>query len=204
MNHLEIEVKFYLSDISAIRYCIIELGAENRGQVFETNIRFEDDGKNLIRNKSLLRLRKDTKTTLTYKSEPRSKDNQYKIFRELEVEVSHFSTMKRILESLGFREEQRYEKRRETFILKDTLLCLDSMPYGDFLEIEGSKEQIKKLALQIGMRWEKRIVLNYLAIFDIIRKKTNVPYSKITFDNFKNINVNMNQYLHLIEVGSYE
>ncbi|UCD32228.1 MAG: class IV adenylate cyclase [Desulfobacterales bacterium] len=204
MNHLEIEVKFYLSDMSAIRYCIIELGAENRGQVFETNIRFEDDGKNLIRNKSLLRLRKDTKTTLTYKSEPRSKDNQYKIFRELEVEVSHFSTMKRILESLGFREEQRYEKRRETFILKDTLLCLDSMPYGDFLEIEGSKEQIKKLALQIGMRWEKRIVLNYLAIFDIIRKKTNVPYSKITFDNFKNINVNMNQYLHLIEVDSYE
>lgn len=204
MNHLEIEVKFYLSDISAIRDCIIELGAENKGQVFETNIRFEDDGKNLIRNKSLLRLRKDTKTTLTYKSEPRSKDNQYKIFRELEVEVSHFSTMKRILESLGFREEQRYEKRRETFILKDTLLCLDSMPYGDFLEIEGSKEQIKKLALQIGMRWEKRIVLNYLAIFDIIRKKTNVPYSKITFDNFKNINVNMNQYLHLIEVGSYE
>ena len=144
MEHLETEVKFYLSDMNFMRNRIIGIGAENRGRVFETNIRFEDGNKNLIRNKSLLRLRKDTKTTLTYKSEPQDKDNQYKVFRELEVEVSHFSTMRRILESLGFHEEQIYEKHRETFVIEDTTLCVDTMPFGDFLEIEGSKEHIKK------------------------------------------------------------
>lgn len=204
MNHLEIEVKFYLSDMNFIRNRIIGLGAENKGRVFETNIRFEDADKNLIRNKTLLRLRKDTKTTLTFKSEPRKKDNQYKIFREFEVEVSHFSTMKRILEFLGFHEEQRYEKHRETFVLRDAVLCLDTMPYGHFLEIEGSKEQIKKLASQIGLRWEKRIVLNYLSLFDIIRQQSNLSFLDVTFDNFKNVSLNMNQYLHMIEVGRDE
>jgi adenylate cyclase, class 2 len=201
MNHLEIEVKFYLSDMKFVRNRIIGLGAENKGRVFETNIRFEDTDKSLTRNKSLLRLRKDTKTTLTFKSEPKVKDDQYKVLKELEVETSNFSTMKLILESLGFYEEQRYEKHRETFVLKDTMLCLDTMPYGDFIEIEGSKGQIKKLASQIGLRWEKRIVLNYLSIFDIIKQQSDLPFSDVTFDNFKHVSVRMNQYLPVIEVG---
>lgn len=201
MNHLEIEVKFYLSDMKFMRNRIIGLGAENKGRVFETNIRFEDTDKSLTRNKSLLRLRKDTKTTLTFKSEPKVKDDQYKVLKELEVETSNFSTMKLILESLGFYEEQRYEKHRETFVLKDTMLCLDTMPYGDFIEIEGSKGQIKKLASQIGLRWEKRIVLNYLSIFDIIKQQSDLPFSDVTFDNFKHVSVRMNQYLPVIEVG---
>lgn len=204
MNHLEIEVKFYLSDMNFIRNRIIGLGAENLGRVFETNLRFEDTDKSLIRNKSLLRLRKDTKTTLTFKSESRKKDNHYKIFRELEVEVNHFSTMKRILEALGFHEEQRYEKHRETFVLRDTMLCLDTMPYGHFLEIEGTKEQINKISSQIGLRWEKRIVRNYLSIFDFIRQQLNLSFSDVTFDNFKNVSFNMNQYLHNIEAGRDE
>jgi adenylate cyclase, class 2 len=201
MNHLEIEVKFYLSDMKFVRDRIIGLGAENKGRVFETNIRFEDTDKSLTRNKSLLRLRKDTKTTLTFKSEPKVKDDQYKVLKELEVETSNFSTMKLILESLGFYEEQRYEKHRETFVLKDTMLCLDTMPYGDFIEIEGSKGQIKNLASQIGLRWEKRIVLNYLSIFDIIKQQSDLPFSDVTFDNFKHVSVRMNQYLPVIEVG---
>lgn len=51
MEHLEIEVKFYLSDIDHIRNRIIELGAESIGRAFETNIRFEDADKSLIQKK---------------------------------------------------------------------------------------------------------------------------------------------------------
>jgi len=42
MENLEIEVKFYLSDVNPIRSRIIELGADPKGRVFETNLRFED------------------------------------------------------------------------------------------------------------------------------------------------------------------
>lgn len=203
MENLEIEVKFYLSDMDSIRDRILEIGAVSRGRVFETNLRFDDADNHLIQKKSLLRLRQDTKTTLTFKSEPAFKDDQFKILKELEVEVSDFSTMKHILESLGFREEQVYEKWRETFILNRTNLCLDTMPYGDFLEIEGQKEDIKKLTSQIGLKWKKRILLNYLAIFDVIRQKSNLPFYDVTFSNFINIRFDIAKYLDLIEVNRH-
>ena len=186
-----------------IRDRIIELSAVSRGRVFETNIRFDDADNHLIEKKSLLRLRQDTKTILTFKSEPPFKDDQFKILRELEVEVSDFTTMKHILESLGFREEQVYEKWRETFILNRTNLCLDTMPYGDFLEIEGQKDDIKKLASQIGLKWKKRILLNYLAIFDIIKQKLNLPFYDVTFSNFINIRFDLAEYLDLLEVNRH-
>lgn len=203
MENLEIEVKFYLSDMDRIRDRIIEIGGVYRGRVFETNIRFDDSDNSLIQKKSLLRLRQDTKTILTFKSEPPFKDDQFKILRELEVEVSDFTTMENILKSLGFREEQVYEKWRETFILDSTNLCLDTMPYGNFLEIEGQKEDIKKLASQIGLKWQKRILLNYLAIFDVIKQKSNLPFYDVTFSNFINIRFDLAKYLDLIEVNRH-
>ena len=203
MENLEIEVKFYLSDMDRIRDRIIEIGAVYRERVFETNIRFDDSDNSLIQKKSLLRLRQDKTTTLTFKSEPPFKDDQFKILRELEVEVSDFTTMINILESLGFREEQVYEKWRETFILNSANLCLDTMPYGNFLEIEGQKADIKELASRIGLKWKKRILLNYLAIFDIIKQKSNLPFYDVTFSNFINIKFDLAKYLDLIEVNHH-
>ena len=203
MEHLEIEVKFYLSDMDAIRDRILELGAVSMGRVFETNLRFDDADNRLIEKKSLLRLRRDKKTTLTFKSEPPFKNDQFKILKELEVEVSDFTTMKHILESLGFREEQVYEKWRETFMLNSTNLCLDTMPYGDFLEIEGQKEDIKELAYRIGFKWQKRILLNYLAIFDVIKQKSNLPFYDVTFSNFINIRFDPAKYLDLLEANHH-
>ena len=199
MEYIETEVKFNLSDVQSVRERIMELGADVKNRVFETNMRFDDVHESLFRNKSLLRLRRDAKNTLTYKSEPAIKDDQFKTFRELEVQVSDFTTMKLILEHLGFHQAQIYEKWRETFIFNDTILCLDTMPFGDFLEIEGKKEYIKAAASKIGLQWEKRITLNYLAIFDIIRQKLNLPFTDITFGNFKKISIDLTKYSHLIE-----
>ncbi|MGD2150531.1 MAG: hypothetical protein PVF99_08005, partial [Desulfobacterales bacterium] len=77
------------------------------------------------------------------------------------------------------------------------------MPYGDFLEIEGQKEDIKKLASRIGLKWKKRILLNYLAIFDVIMQKSNLPFYDVTFSNFINIRFDVSKYLDLIEVNRH-
>ncbi len=199
MENLEIEVKFYLTDIESVRNRITELGAVCQGKVFESNIRYEDADNTLIQKKSLLRLRKDSSVKLTFKSEPPVKDNQFKIHRELEVEVSDFSIMHRMLEALGYHKEQVYEKWRETFILNNTHFCIDNMPYGDFLEIEGEKTAIRDMADKLGLKWEKRILMNYLRIFDIVRQEMNLSFSDITFDNFKNLRVDSSRFLHRIE-----
>lgn len=187
---LETEIKFFLQDRQdreRVRKRIIDIGAASRGQVFETNIRFEDQQKSLLKNRRLLRLRQDSRARLTLKSDgPDPNERRYKVRRELEVEVSDFGTAKAILEALGYAEEQVYEKWRETLVLPEgPEFCLDTMPYGEFLEIEGEPDAIRRAADRLGLDWNERILKNYLAIFERIRKRLNLSFSDLTFENFK-------------------
>lgn len=201
MQNLEIEVKFYLTDIAGMRNKILKLGARSKGRLFETNIRYEDKNNSLIKKKSLLRLRQDEKTTFTLKSSPPVKSKDYKIVNELEVEVSDFATMDQILKTLGFHPEQKYEKWRETFILDQTLFCLDSMPYGDFLEIEGQEKEIRYYASEFGLNWQNRIIINYLAIFEIMRKSLNLDFNDLTFNNFETVDAGASAFLNELQAG---
>jgi len=196
---LEIEVKFYLDPNGLSRHrildCIKALGGHSDGRIFERNIRFEDTANSLFRRKSLLRLRKDRRTRLTFKSEAHDVSirdrEQFKIFEELEVEVSDFAVTARILEALGFHPVQIYEKWRETFVLGESLICMDTMPFGEFLEIEGSGEIISELAAGIGLDWDRRILENYLGIFAHLKAAMGLPFSDITFNHFKELPVGM-------------
>lgn len=187
MDYTEIEVKFFLEDPASVRRRLMEIGCSVAGRVFESNIRFEDSGHSLIRRQSLLRLRQDTTTTLTYKSRAAISSDQFKIHREFEVEVSDFNAMTHILEALGYHREQVYEKYRETFAQGNTTVCMDTLPFGNFLEIEGEGEDIRAMAAGLGLQWKKRILENYLSIFDGLRKKAALPFPDITFDNFKTV-----------------
>ena len=199
IRFLEIEVKFLLTDIETVKKAIIGLGAKPGARVFETNIRYEDAATSFIQRKMLLRLRTDTKTTLTLKSQPPESDPDFKVHRELEVEVSDFNTMDAILKDLGYHQAQRYDKWRQTFKLNDTSLCIDSLPFGTFLEIEGPKTTIPDLARRIGMLWQRRILHNYLQLFEMLKQIHNLPFRDVTFDNFKAYPIDMELHRHLFE-----
>lgn len=198
---VEIEVKFYLSEVDSVRDRLLAMGATPYGRLFETNIRFEDEAKSLKDQGILLRLRKDDRIRLTFKSPPARPDKEFKVHRELEVQVDDFDTCHAIVEGLGFHPEQTYEKWRETFALRDTKLLVDTMPYGTFLEIEGGKSDIRNLTEQLGLRWHERILLNYLEIFEIIRREANLLFNDITFDNFKVTPVDIRKYLPMMYAG---
>ena len=195
---VEIEVKFYLPDVAGVRERIRALGATSSGRVFEANIRFEDEARGLKDRGLLLRLRRDDKARLTFKSPPADPDEDFKIHRELEVQVDSFETCRAILEDLGFHEEQAYEKWRETFVLAETKLLIDTMPYGPFLEIEGGKEEIRHISTLLDLKWEQRILMNYLEIFDIVRQGENLAFNDITFENFKLRPVEIGRYVPLL------
>ncbi len=197
MAPLEIEVKFHLTDPDGIRRRIRSLDAAFGGVSDELNLRFEDAADSLVKKKMLLRLRKADGITLTCKSPAQRADTQFKVHQELEVTVSDFGTMQAILETLGYHIAQRYEKRRETYTIGDTVLCLDTMPYGDFLEIEGEPDAIRKIAGQLGLDWSKRILSNYLAIFEDLRRQLGLSFTDVTFENFKDIPVDFTAFAHL-------
>ena len=201
MEPLEIEVKYFLEDIEPIREQLIKAGAESHGRFFESNICFDNAEEGLSLSDSVLRLRKDEKTTLTYKTKPDVDDLEFKVVKELEVEVSDFEMMLNILRALGFHQSQIYEKYRETFTIGDTKLCLDRMPFGDFIEIEGGKDEIRNLSQQIGMQWNRRILGNYRFLFGIIKERLFLSFSDITFDNFRKVKMDMKTFLPLFETG---
>jgi adenylate cyclase class 2 len=197
----EIEVKFHLPSPQALRQRIVELGGQSQGRIFETNLRYDRPDGSLLAGKCLLRLRKDNGVRLTYKSEPDTADADFKSYRELEVSVDDFDGMDRILVALGFCRAQAYEKWRETFHLGPVTLCLDSMPIGEFLEIEGAKEDIRAAARSLGLAWEKRILANYLSIFELIRQQAALPFSDMTFANFTSNPVMFSNFSHFFETG---
>jgi adenylate cyclase class 2 len=198
---VETEVKFHVADPSEMRGRLTAIGARSLGRSLELNIRFEDERRSLTRRKCLLRLRRDRKTTLTFKSPPADADPAFKQFIEQESEVADFDAMQRILAGLGYHPEQIYEKWRETLVRGAAMFCLDALPFGDFLEIEGPADAIRDAAGRLELDWHKRIVLNYLEIFDRIRARHQLPFNDVTFANFSACTVQIAPWLHLLEAG---
>lgn len=202
---MEIEVKFYLSDPETVHSRVVALGLASEGRDFERNIRFEDDQLRFFKSGSILRLRQDRRGRLTFKSPPDaeavSAESGCKVFNELEVEVSDVEETARILEALGYHQEQVYEKWRETFPHGDTRLCLDTMPFGAFLEIEGEAAEIRRWVDALALTWEERILENYLAIFERIRSRFQLPFTDITFDNFSGIDPIPHDFFRELEAG---
>ncbi len=112
--------------------------------------------------------------------------------------------MQQILESIGFHREQVYEKWRETFMLNKTVICIDTLPFGSFIEIEGTGETIEPISDGLGLKWKERILLNYLALFEIIKQKSGLNFKDATFDNFKNTKIDLKDDFHLFRIGGKE
>ncbi len=202
MNPLEIEVKFFLDNKESMCRRIEQLHALSLGREFEINTCYDDFSQKLYNNKSLLRLRQNKKNILTLKLKPPENSTDFKIMQELEVEVSDFTSMSKILQALGFQKQKIYEKWRETFKWRDAIICLDTMPFGEFMELEGPGSTIIELSRKLGLQWEKRILLNYLAIFSAIKKEFKLPFNDLTFDNFTTISLDFNHFLNQFEAGS--
>jgi len=201
MDHDEIEVKYHVPDMTPLRQRLVSLNASSSGRVFEKNIRFEDADNSLITKKSLLRLRQDGQNTLTYKQVSTQEDNQFKIYREIETHVSDFEATCRILEVLGYSPRQVYEKYRETFTMGKTIICLDTMPYGDFIEIEGDKNGIREMTDRLGLNWGDRILATYLEMFEYIQEQASLAFNDLTFVNFDDVRYDFSACWKYFEQG---
>ena len=69
------------------------------------------------------------------------------------------------------------------------------------LEIEGDEKQIRQYARRLELQWNRRILANYLELFDMIRKELDLKFTDVTFDNFKDIEVDFESYPHLLQAG---
>lgn len=135
---IEIEKKYRLIGEQRERVLknLAEIGAVYAGEDFEENVLFY--GGALTEKEAVLRLRKiDEKTILTYKERVQG-ETDIKHHQEHETEIADYTAAVRIFESLGFHRSLVYEKRRRRWHFRQTEIVLDELPFGSFMEIEGS------------------------------------------------------------------
>ncbi|PID73250.1 MAG: adenylate cyclase [Desulfobacterales bacterium] len=194
---LEVEVKFFLTDNAPdrVRDALGRMGARRDGRVFERNLRLDDAAGSLWKKGCLLRLRRDHGARLTWKSPPDAASSagggmdvgQFKVYQELETDVGDIRITEQILSALGFTAVQAYEKYRETFHMDGVECCLDEMPFGTILELEGTPDRIRETAARLGLAWEERILDSYLALFSRLCNAMNLSARDLTFDAFSGL-----------------
>jgi len=186
----ELEVKFYLSDLLALRARLEAAGAQLvQPRVHEINLRFDTPSSDLTRGYRVLRLRQDSEARMTYKG-PGELVDGVRSRLELEFRVSDFETAHKFLEALGYVVSVMYEKYRATYALESVLVTLDEMPYGNFAEIEGPDgASIRRTAEVLGLDWERRILDSYIMLFDRLRERLGLAFRDLSFKNFEGVTV---------------
>ncbi|MFQ5398872.1 MAG: class IV adenylate cyclase [Anaerolineae bacterium] len=185
--NLEVEVKFLVPDLAALRAALLSAGGHlHKPRVFERNVRFDTADDGLLQRGELLRLRQDTAVTLTFKGIPAEPSrSEAKVREEFEIKLDDFDTAAIILGRLGYQPKQVYEKYRETFRLGRIEVVLDEMPFGNFVELEGDEAAIKAAAAALGLDWNRRITTNYLALMALLKTQFRLPFNDVTFSNFE-------------------
>ena len=184
-NNLEQEAKFRVDCLEALGEHLKALGAIcTQARTYELNLRFDTADGRLAAAYQVLRLRQDQRNRLTFKG-PANPHSAVSSRQEIEVEVGDLGTTRAILEALGYRVVVCYEKYRAAYQLGSVEVSLDEMPFGTFSEIEGPDEgSIQTAAELLGLKWEARSKLSYLAIFGALKETFGLEMPDLTFEAF--------------------
>ena len=125
-----------------------EAGAEFEREDFETNTIY--GGGTLDENMAVLRIRTtENAALLTYKKRI---ENRFDVKQQIEVETKcdDPDALAEIITNLGFSPRVVYEKRRQIWRFRSVEIVLDELPFGQFMEIEGSITSIKEAEMILG------------------------------------------------------
>lgn len=196
-TYTENEIKLYVPDLAPVIARLAELGATlTVPRVYERNVRYDTPDAALRARAAILRLRQDTRVRLTYKDEalPDESAQIGKRRFEAETEVADFDAMQTIIRKLGYQPTQVYEKYRTTYTYADAEITLDEMPFGNFVEIEGTDNAIRTVMNRFGLSDALRFKVSYILLFEWVKTSMQLPFDDLTFDNFKGITVPLSAF----------
>lgn len=162
---IEIETKIRINDIKKLIDKIISEGAIlDKERYFEENTLYDFSSHALFKKQHALRLRKiNKKIFITFKGS-KQKSRKFKIREEYETEVKNEKQMKKIFKSLGLIPVFNYNKFRTVYRKKHLKICLDESPVGNFMELEGQRNDIVKFSKALGFSKKEFIKLDYIQL----------------------------------------
>jgi adenylate cyclase class 2 len=185
----ETEVKIPIANLRSIRNKLQALGlVEVHKRTLEDNVLFDTPDRTLRKARCILRLRRyGSGWWITYKGTPDA-DPHYKSRVELETEVNAPDAVRGIFQALGLVPVFRYQKYRAQFVPKAALagrkprleIALDETPIGDFMELEGSRAAIDRIARQFGYSRRDYNTASYGALYlEECQKRNRTPTNMV-------------------------
>lgn len=191
---LEIEVKIFVEEPDRLLKQLAAIGAEIIvPRVHERNQLFESPYQDFRGEGIVLRLRQDQKSKITFKSPAPQDSVALKARRELETTIGDYDSMDGILRALGYHHSLFYEKYRTVYhidSIPDADIMVDELPFGTFVEVEGSPEAIESILDQLELAANHRIQANYAGLFEAIRHHHNLSdVQNVAFTEFEDIEI---------------
>jgi adenylate cyclase class 2 len=180
----EIECRFLEIYKDALIKKLIELGAEDQGEVMlEETIVYDKDLK-FLEERRFVRLRKSGDTIkLTYKEHTHlAVDGAV----EIEIEISDMKKAEAILEKIGLIAYRHQQKKRHTLILNDVTFDIDTWPkIPTYVELEGkSEDALKKMVELIGYDWKN---VEFRDARRVIEEVYKIPVGKLKWFMFERV-----------------
>jgi len=172
---IEIEVKIKVSNIKETRQKLLALGCQIDKDFYrERNALYDFPDGRLEKTRQALRLRMiGKKSFLTFKGQLQ-KSRSFKIRDEYESEIKNVRDFKKILKKLGLRPVFEYRKKRMLLRKDRVKICLDETEVGNYLELEGQRSDIVRLAKLLGYSRKDFIKIDYV---QMIKEKRQKNYS---------------------------
>ena len=150
---LESERKYGVDDLRAVRRLLeTKEQAILLGEYFESNRIFDWPDRALLQQRKLLRLRQGGRTVLCLKSPPAGEHPEdLKVWQENQTEVGSVHETAAVLGQLGLRVVLEYEKIRSKWRWGACEVCLDRVPFGRFVEIEGDEPELTQVAAALEL-----------------------------------------------------
>lgn len=170
----ETEVKIRIGNARALRARLKQLGLVRvHPKALEDNVLFDTPDRALRKVRSILRLRcYGSRWSVTYKGTPEP-DRYFKSRLELESELDRPEAIEAIFRTLGLVPVFRYQKYRTRYAVPRKPgqgevwleVALDETPIGDFIELEGSRRAIDRIAHALGYTRADYSTASYGALY---------------------------------------
>lgn len=167
----EIEVKFKLdqNNIVEIKKRLVALGYLSTGREFHrTYSPFKPDY-SCAKSGIFMRTRiEGSRHTMTVKVKS-EQDTKYVKREEIEMEIEDAEKGAKMFQALGFSLVRIFERYRENWKHSDhnkSIISIDELPIGTYLEIEGTPTDIEFMIKEFNLHPDKRITVSYWALYE--------------------------------------
>jgi adenylate cyclase class 2 len=186
MQAAEIELKFIVADVRALRSAANALGFKLvTERTFESNVLYDSPDRQLRNRRQILRLRHyGERCTVTHKRQSAAgeSDVRYKTRIETESIVEDCDALAEIFTQLGYGPVFQYEKFRTEWDMDEGHLVLDETPIGIWAELEGPPAWIDSMLEKLCISPELRTTESYGKLFLRWKEATGSLAEHLTFD----------------------